>query len=174
MQFQSHENCIAWCERNGMQVRRRSPAPTYRSGRRFEIPADAGRRVALARLLWSAIASDASESLLWVTTHSIWPSGEHLPLVEAARASWGAQHPFSEQPGISAGAHEGEHALSFVVLAILFLWDLWVLPAGRRRALELSHDEFGVAYFESESESESFASSLQEFRIQSCPLVGQS
>jgi hypothetical protein len=41
-------------------------------------------------------------------------------------------------------AGEDDAGLSILCLAILFLWDCWVLPSDGSPAVHLSHDEFGV------------------------------
>ena len=47
-------------------------------------------------------------------------------------------------PGHLARLGEDEFGLSVLCMAILFLWDCWVMPADDRPAIFLSHDEFGV------------------------------
>ena len=111
---------------------------------RFQIPPDAGARVTLARVLWEASGSGVSEVLVWVTDWGIWPSGEHRPLAEAARRGLGADRPLAESPGHLVRLGEDDAGLSILALAMLFLWDCWVLPASRRPAIFVSHDEYGV------------------------------
>jgi len=66
-----------------------------------------------------------------------------MPLAEAARRGMGAQRSLLEAPGhlISSGEEAG---LSMFLLAILFLWDCWVIPSGPTPAVFISHDEYGV------------------------------
>jgi hypothetical protein len=166
MQFLSTEECSAWCQRNGFSLdRERTPAVPFDNSCEFPIPADAGKRVGLARLLWDSIASRSPQALIWVTQCGVWPSGEHRPLAEAARAHWGAGQPLNQQPGHVALVGEEDFALSMVVLAILSLWDCWLLPSGAGQALFLSHDEFAFAYSRSRSDREILAKRIEAFGL---------
>jgi hypothetical protein len=110
---------------------------------RFRIPADAGQRVALARALWQHLPSRFPR-LVWVTEWGVWNSAEHMPLYSALRYGLGDSGGLANAPGHAVDSHEADHGLSVVILAILFLWDAWVLTdAGA--ALFLSHDEWGLA-----------------------------
>jgi hypothetical protein len=123
----------------GHPLAREVPAPL-----RFRIPSDAGKRVALARVLWEATGAGTGETLVWVTERGIWPSGEHLPLAEAVRRGFGAELTLHEAPGHLARLGEDDAALSVLCLAVLFLWDCWILPSGGRPAVFVSHDEYGI------------------------------
>jgi hypothetical protein len=114
------------------------------SVRHFSIPQDAGVRVALVRDLWHRIGSGKSETLLWVTDWSVWPSSEHMPLALGFRRSLGEERPLIAAPGCLARLAEDDDALSILVLAILFLWDCWMLSGDGAMAAFLSHDEWGV------------------------------
>jgi hypothetical protein len=163
MQFLSRDACAAWCATARIDCLSGDAYPREPSGpsEKFEIPADAGRRVALARLLWESVAASAPQVLLWVTEFGVWPSGEHSPLAESARTAWGAPGPLSNYPGHLVYLGEHEDGLSVLVLAVLFLWDCWVLPSGGTKAVFISHDEFGVAYFREESEREALSRRLE-------------
>jgi hypothetical protein len=147
MQFLTSDESRIYAHRHGVRVNDsfgRPVASDVATPLRFQIPEDAGKRVALARLLWEAAGEGASEVLIWVTESGVWPSGEHRPLVEAARRGFGAHRPLNETPGHLVRLGEDDFGLSIVCLAILFLWDCWVLPSDGRPAVYLSHDEFGV------------------------------
>jgi hypothetical protein len=147
VQFLTDAECRTWAEARHYPTGE-SPfsiladAPPFATFR-FRIPADAGRRVAVARSLWTGIAAGEPEVLVWVMTWSVWPSGQHLPLAEAARAGLGASAPIDITPGSLARMGEDDAGLSMVSLAILFLWDCWLLAADGTLAVFLSHDEYG-------------------------------
>jgi hypothetical protein len=166
MQFLTREASADWCATNGFGVDfdRGGPTQPHGSAEKFEIPPDAGRRVALARLLWESVAGSAPQALLWVTEFGVWPSSEHRPLAESARAAWGAPGPLAAYPGQLVGLNEHEDGLSGLVLAILFLWDCWLLHSGGSRAAFLSHDEFGIATFREEAEHAAFCRRLELFK----------
>jgi hypothetical protein len=164
MRFLSPAECDAWCRKHGVQVSEGEPAPSLPEPIQFQIPPDAGRRVALARLLWESTAQGSPEVLLWVTQYGVWPSGEHRPLADSARASWGATAPLAQQPGHLVHLGESDDGLSALVLAVLFLWDLWLLPAGGKRAVHVSHDEFGIVWFAHASEQDALDRKLKVFQ----------
>lgn len=147
MQFLRAEESGAWSARRGYRLNEsfgRPVAGEILTPLRFHIPADAGARVTLARTLWETIGADAPEVLVWVTEWGVWPSGEHVALAEAARRGLGATGTLGESPGHLTRLGESDAGLSVLCLAVLFLWDCWVLPADRRPAVFVSHDEFGV------------------------------
>jgi hypothetical protein len=166
MQFLTREGSAEWCTANGFGLAPGREKPTQPHGPtvKFDIPSDAGRRVALARLLWESVARSAPQALLWVTEFGVWPSGEHRPLAESARAAWGAPGPLAAYPGQLVALSEHDDGLSGLVLAVLFLWDCWLLPAGGCRAAFLSHDEFGIAAFLEEPEYAAFCCRLELFK----------
>jgi hypothetical protein len=147
MQFLTDGESRAWAVRHGYQIGDAPLGPLADdapfSVTRFLIPADAGRRVAIAKALWPALASQQPEVLIWVTTWGVWESGEHEPLVRAARAGLGESRSLFEAPGCLARMGEDGPAISMVCLAILFLWDCWLLQPNGQLAVFLSHDEFG-------------------------------
>jgi hypothetical protein len=165
MQFLTRDGCAAWCATAGIQLAPdgASPQEPTSPSEKSEIPPDSGRRVALARLLWESVAASAPQVLLWVTEFGIWPSGEHRPLAESARSAWGAPAPLSAYPGHLVRLGEPEDGLSVLVLALLFLWDCWLLPSGGATAVFVSHDEFGRAYFRQDSEREALLRRLELF-----------
>jgi hypothetical protein len=110
----------------------------------FDIPVDAGARVALARAVWSAVGGGQPEAMLWVTDWSVWPSSEHMPLAAAVRRGLGEERSVQEAPGFLAMLGEDDQALSVLVTAVLFLWDCWLLAPNGRLAAFFSHDEFGT------------------------------
>ena len=111
---------------------------------KFEIPSDAGRRVALARLLWESVAQGQPEVLIWTVDWSVWPSGEHMPLAMSLRSALGEVRGIDEAPGQLIRLGEDSAGISLLSIAILFLWDTYLLPVGGETALFVSHDEYGV------------------------------
>ena len=67
MEFLSPGETTDWATNHGFPFKQ---AHLERDGfvrHEFKIPSDAGRRVALARLLWESTAQGRPEVLLWVT-----------------------------------------------------------------------------------------------------------
>jgi hypothetical protein len=147
VQYLTADESRAWAIRRGYHVNEAFGLPLaseVQAPIRFDIPEDAGARVVLARTLWEAAGQGASEVLVWVTDWGVWPSGEHPPLAEAARRGFGAERPMHETPGHLARPGEDDAGLGVLCMAVLFLWDCWVLPADERPAVFVSHDELGV------------------------------
>jgi hypothetical protein len=149
MELLTSEQCAAWAAQHtfpgsGKPREAGFEAAGYRSVE-FEIPADAGRRIALARLLWEAGDRAHQASLFWVTQWSVWSSGEHLPLALALRRAAADARPLHEAPGHLFRPGEDDLGVSFFALALLFLWDAWLLSESGELAIFVSHDEYGVA-----------------------------
>lgn len=145
MQFLTGDLCQRWASQRGWP----SSPPNLReleqrgwSSIQFTIPADAGRRVALARALWQQLPATFPR-LVWVTGWGVWGSGEHMPLYTALRRVLGDERTLGDAPGHAVDSPEADQGLSVVIVTILFLWDSWVL-SDTGTALFLSHDQWGV------------------------------
>lgn len=147
MQFLTASECGQWSTAHGWPWSGRPAVHDLdnRSWARLEfaIPSDAGRRVALLRMLWRA--TGGSPRLLWVTDWSVWPSGEHLPLYSLLRERLGDRRALHEAPGhLTATDEDEDSGLAVATVAVLFLWDLYVLGEGR--GFFLSQDEYGTFF----------------------------
>jgi hypothetical protein len=58
--------------------------------------------------------------------------------------SYGETRPLLQSPGHVFEEGEIDDAISFVTLAVLFLWDSYVVTPKRSKLLFYSHDEFGL------------------------------
>lgn len=83
--------------------------------------------------------------LVWLDDWSVWPSGERMHIFERFRLSYGESRRLIDAPGHIFGQAEIEDALSFVTLAVLFLWDCYVLTPQGNKLLFFSHDEYGLS-----------------------------
>lgn len=146
MEFLTPSECEQWSTAHGWPWSSRPAVHNldeHWSRLHFSIPSDAGRRVALLRTLWRA--TDASVRLLWVTDWSVWPSGEHFPLYSLLRERLGEHRPLHEAPGhVAALGTDDEAGLAVATVAVLFLWDLYVL--GENCGFFVSHDEYGLLF----------------------------
>ena len=155
MQFLTPDQCADWLSHRGVDADNTGPQffDASASTLKFAIPTDAGRRVALARVLWEYIAQDSPETLVWLTFCHAWPSGQHLPMATALRKSFGEHRSIGDAPGCVVSSGESNDALSVLITAILFLWDSWAINTDGSRRLFLSHDEYGVVYGEGKNEA---------------------
>ncbi len=148
LRFLTQQQCQTWAIAHGYRLYdppwgRQVDVASF-DEQRFRVPEDSGARMALARMLWDSLASDAPEALVWVTEWGVWPSGEHLPLAAAVRRGYGETRSLHDAPGAIIGRDETDAGLSLMALAILFLWDCWLLLPGGQMACFLSHDEYGA------------------------------
>jgi hypothetical protein len=156
MQFLTANQCARWLRQRGADAE--DSGPQFSNGwfaftRKFTIPSDAGRRVVLARVLWEWIEHHSPEILIWPTYWHAWPSGQHLPIAATLRLGFGETRSIEAAPGIVVCTRESADGLSMFVLAVLFLWDCWLINANSSGCVFVSHDEFGLIYCQAEAES---------------------
>ena len=108
----------------------------------FNIPSDAGQRVAMTRNHFEPMRG-SDEVLIWIEDWGVWPSGEHMPLFTRFREALGVREELIDKCGHLVGSDEFEDAISIALFSGLFLWDCYVLPSSGRDFLFYSHDEIG-------------------------------
>lgn len=108
----------------------------------FEIPADAGRRVAVVREQLSAF-SPGDHLLIWLSEWSVWPSGQWEHLFYRFRQSYGHDELLMDRPAHLVPPEERDAAVSIAVYSALMLWDCYVLGPGQKDWVFYSHDEWG-------------------------------
>jgi hypothetical protein len=127
----------------------------------FTIPNDAGRRVALCRLLWDLADDDAvTERLLWMIGWSVWE--EHMPLFKTLRRALGEERELIEIPGHLIDPAESDDGLSLLIVACQFLWDGW-LYSRSGVVVEVSNDEVGAVYEPSSTQRSGRRQALELF-----------
>jgi len=97
----------------------------------FRIPEGAGRRIALVsnHLGWFR---DADRVLVWIAEWGVWRSSERPHIFDRFRQAYGVHEPLTKKCRHLFTADEFEDTVSFVSLAVLFLWDCYVLTRRRR------------------------------------------
>lgn len=131
MQFLTEAECQAW-------IGQHTHVSASYIRTRYRTPADAGRKTALARVLASLLPS-GSDSLMWITGHSVWPSSENLELFYGYRRSLGESRSLSNVPGHLAADGDRASAECIVALALYFSWDVTIALTASR--FLLSHDD---------------------------------
>jgi hypothetical protein len=144
MQILSKASATNWCSTNQVPlsafgVPERSPTDAAR----FDIPEDAGKRVYLVSECMADFR-DATNFLVWFDDWSVWPSGERMHIFDRFRFSYGETAPLIDFPAGLFEQNEIEDATSYVTLAVLFLWDCYVVTPNSARFVFFSHDEWGV------------------------------
>ena len=131
-----------WCEQQGIPLESGLPQlPELLT--RFKIPEDAGQRVCLVSARMRPF-TDATVFLVLFDDWAVWPSGQRMHVFERFRLSYGETRPLIQSPGHVFEKDEIDDAISFVTLAVLFLWDCYVATPGCTDFLFFSHDEFGL------------------------------
>ena len=150
MRFLSDSECVAWCVQHGYATRESTdePSPTILDFESdfhfvdFNFPNDSGKKVWLARTLYSLLDS-AAELLIWLDDWDVWPSSQHMPLFRRFRESLGEHRPLIETPGHLLVPTEAEDGVSILIVALQFIWNCHVLSGSGREAVFVSHDEHG-------------------------------
>jgi len=124
-----------WCTQRQIPLRASArPRPDF--GRpnfhiaKIPYPKDSGKKVYLARLLYSLISS-GPETLLLVDEWDVWPSSQHLPLFTRFRESLGEHRLLEEAPAHIVSAIDKDDAVSVIATSLFFyLGLLWGLVFG--------------------------------------------
>lgn len=109
-------------------------------------PTDSGRKVHLARRLFSLVASEG-EALVLLDDWGVWPSNQHLPLLTRLREALGEHRLLIEAPGHLVDALDTDDAISIIAMSLFFFWDCYGISSSGRDAFYISHDEY--CYFAS-------------------------
>ena len=131
-----------WCRARHVLLDERERPEMPDGAERFDIPEDAGRRVALVASHFSERALVGS-TLVWFTDWSVWPSGERRHIFDRFRASYGEERQLIDAPAHLLTLEERDDLLSLVTLGVLFLWDVYVVADEAYFALHYSHVEWG-------------------------------
>ena len=144
MEALSKGEAARWCEAQGARLDKHgfpSPGATPDA---FNIPVDAGQRVALAARCVDPFRA-LPETLVWFHDWAVWPSGQRMHIFERFLASYGEARPLSERPAFLLSSAEYEDCLSLATIGVLFLWDVYLVGTKAKHLLHFSHDEHGWA-----------------------------
>ncbi len=141
MRTLTRSEAAAWCKQHSVVLDASDHPEAGSKAMSFEIPVDSGKRIHLVTCHLKEVAT-ASDTLVWFTEWGVWPSSERPHIFERFRLSYGERRALFDAPAHVFATEEFEDLVSFVVLGVLFLWDLYVVaPDGR--VLHYSHDECG-------------------------------
>jgi hypothetical protein len=177
MRFLRTDQCADWCQGHGYQLPSQlggHRSPESHAQHEFALPADAGQRVALCRLLWNlADSGPVTDRLLWINEWGVWPSSEHLPLFMRWRAGFGERRSLADAGGQLIQQGDDDDGLSVLIMACLFLWGCWMYSE-QGMIVALSHDEGGVVYEPRNRVVPSRRAALAQFGVLIDPREGQS
>ena len=138
-----NEQTAAWCRQHQISLNEYGLPEKSNCDSEFTIPVDAQHRVLLVSQTMQPFANE-SVFLVWFNDWSVWPSGQRMHVFDRFRMSYGETRWLIHSPGHVFDQSEIEDAISFVTLAVLFLWDCYIVTPGRSKLLFFSHDEFGL------------------------------
>jgi len=150
MKFLTYPQCAEWCSQRGFPTSQKEgyivgPDPDLRPCdfhfAEFKPPSDSGRKVWLARFLYSLL--QPSPEVIWLGDWAVWPSSQHTPLFTRFREAFGEGRPLIEAPGHLLTSQEADDAISIIATSLLFFLNCNILSSSGRDAVFLSHDEFG-------------------------------
>jgi hypothetical protein len=140
----SVQEAIVWCRDHRIALNDRVLPDLDSAEFKFAIPNDAQKRVYLTKRAMEQF-SDEQAVLVWFHDWSVWPSGQRIHIFDRLRISYGEVRRIIDAPAQLFQQMEIEDATSFVTLAVLFLWDCYVVSPNQNKLLFFSHDEYGVA-----------------------------
>jgi hypothetical protein len=132
-----------WFEQNNVALAASGLPELSNAVTRFKIPEDAGKRVYLVSQRMRTFIGEPNYLVLF-NDWAVWPSGQRMHIFERLRLSYGEKRPLTQSPGQLFEEGESDDAISFVTLAVLFLWDCYVVTPKCTKFLFFSHDEFGL------------------------------
>ena len=144
MRILSPHEAATWCQEHHVALSYRGLPEDSDADLKFRIPSDAQQRVYLVGQAMEAFGDEAL-FLVWFDNWSVWPSGQRMHVFDRLRMSYGETRRLIDSPGHLFDQTEIEDATSFVTVAVLFLWDCYIVAPDRRKLLFLSHDEFGLS-----------------------------
>lgn len=145
----SEKEALLWLDNHGLNTRSYVSANDFFSDipfqdfaiGRYSLPEQPGRRIALARGLFSQL-KPACESLVWLRNWMVWPSSGHIPLALRLRQGMGSDDSLEEAPCQIFTSAEIDDAVSFFIISLVFSWDCFVFDAEQRLMWFLSHDDY--------------------------------
>jgi hypothetical protein len=131
MKVLSRQEAMYWCQAHGVALDNWGLPERSDAESRFEIPNDAQKRVYLVSQAMKAFDGDPL-LLVWFHDWSVWPSGQRMHVFDRFRRSYGETRPLIDSPGHLFEGSEIEDAISFVTVAVLFLWDWFQCSNGEK------------------------------------------
>ena len=143
MNFLTKSDAQKWCTKNQIILNDRGLPERLDKAQQFKIPSDAGQRVALVKQQLESFQY-CEETLIWINDWGVWKSWERMHIFDKFRQSYGEKRSLSEIPAHLIHKDKYEDGVSIVTLAVLFLWDCYILTKRNERFCFYSHDEFGL------------------------------
>jgi hypothetical protein len=162
MRIFTAEGCAKWSEGLIELDAQRKPIRDIDKPHRLScaFPSAFPQMLWFSRCIESALQPRES-CLVWVTGWGIFPSSENLHLFYRLRHTYGDVRLLREAPGHLCLNYERAEVVTLVHLAVLFGWDIHLVPAvGYARAF-VSHDEWIEIGFDEGSQFEKTVKELE-------------
>ena len=143
MKFLTQIEAVNWCKNNQILLDERDRPNLGKDYERFDIPSDAGQRIALVKGHLERYRNE-EELLIWIRDWGVWESAERPHIFYKFRLSYGEYRTLEKAPAQLCSRDEFEDSLSIVTLAVLFLWDCFIVSKANGKNLFYSHDEYGM------------------------------
>jgi hypothetical protein len=141
-------------------ARREVGNAAVRRGITFGIPADAGRRCALAKLLASEMGE--SDVIVAYEEWNVWPSSEMMDLFLRVRRSEGITSTLEDADVELIAASETPYLECVCACGLYFFWDFALISPSLRTVVFASHDE-ALSVFCDGPNADSFMKNLRAF-----------
>lgn len=146
MKFIRDIDCVTWCPERAYptwETTDHHGASQRPAGFHFvpiKIPASSTVKVWLAGVLHDLV-TPAPETLLWIPVWGVF--AQHMPLFARLRAALGESRPLIEIPGHLLSSGDRDDAISLILVALEFSWDLHLVSSAGRDAVYVSHHDDG-------------------------------
>ncbi len=145
MKILSNEDGLVWLARNYQIEEGSSLSSFFGHSVAYLIPADSGRKTAIARALRASVGN-ASEGLLWITGWGVWPSSENMNLFDGYRKSLGEHRSLQDAPFHLFTGSNSVELECLLDLILYFFWDAILIDGSHTSAFRISHDEYIEAH----------------------------
>ncbi|HEY9164687.1 MAG TPA: hypothetical protein VIS48_00850 [Candidatus Kryptonia bacterium] len=136
MRIASKKDGLDWMETMGFRVS--SDRPDFVVIKQERIPPDANHRIYMVKDDLSDYRGH--DGLIYFANWSVWPSGEWFPLFERLQSAYKLEGKLIDKRAYFFSAEEYDDMLNFVIIGVIFLWDLYVMSENGR-VVFYSHDE---------------------------------
>ncbi len=141
MKIISKEETSAWVTASlGCDLTSHSLTAEFPYRSTYLLPADSGKKTALARAIANSI-DPAPSGLFWITSHGVWPSSENMDLFEGYRSYLGETKPLFDAPGHVFDKTDLAALQTLLGISLYFFWDAVLIEGTMGLVVRFSHDE---------------------------------
>jgi len=132
----------------------------------YKLPADTGRKTAIARFLVWCFEGVQQPGLFLITGWGIWKSCENMALFDGYRKSLGENRPLHAAPGHVFTGSDLREIECLLDLALYFYWDASIVDGAGKFWVTMSHDEYFAINAKDENVLRQFQSKLEPLKLE--------